>query len=114
MARTQLAVQMLPRGGAALATVSADLGNGNNFPFPTGEPLAELPEVLCSFFAAAGGTVTVASNQSVDGLTLPSRVLTLPPATVYLWICDGPPHLQSDGSVWLDFSAATSVALYQI
>jgi hypothetical protein len=111
MARTLLTPIVLGRDGAALATTSADLANGNAFRMPQ----TAVPEVLCSFFCVTGGTVTLRANATLDfDLAVPDRVLSLPPATVYLWICQGSPYIQSDGAVWLDCSATTSVALYVI
>lgn len=106
MARTEIPVNILPREGSSLSTVSADVGNGNFFHMPSSGM------VLLSFFNAAGGTATIYTNETMDSLSLPNRVLTLPAATVFLWMLEGPPYVQADSTVWVDVSGDTSVAVY--
>lgn len=114
MARTALTVRNLPRNGANLVTEAADQGNGNYVPF------AGPGTLLLSFFSVSGGSVTIASPDYIDGeqgaggLKVPDRVLTLTPATVFLWTC--PMALYSQlglDQVFIDVAQATSIAVYQ-
>jgi hypothetical protein len=108
---TQLSVTVLPRTGASLTTTPADVANGNSF-------LCNR-DLLCSFFSVSGGTVTIRNASYIDGtpatgVAVSDRILTLPVATPFLWVC--PPNIynQLDGLVHVDYGQATSVAIYQI
>lgn len=111
MPRTALTVVMLTGEGASLVTEAADVENGNSC-VPSGP-------TLISFYAPGGGTVTIRNprydqGDAADGLKVPDRILTLPPATVWLWVCPQAYYEQADGLVWLDFGQPTSVAAYAV
>jgi hypothetical protein len=108
---TQLSVTVLPRNGASLITTAGDVANGNSFVCNT--------DLLCSFFSASGGTVTVHNATYLDGdsstgIHVSDRVLTLPVATPFLWVCPANIYNQSDGMVHIDYGQTTSVSIYQI
>lgn len=107
MARTVLTVQARPGLAGATPTYGAvDAVNGNSFVWP-GVP------VLIHTKSTDGSphTMTVKANaQSIGGLSLADKAVTVPATTgdKMIVIDDAAGVVQSDGSVYLDFSAGTN------
>lgn len=107
MARTVLTVQ--PKPGLAGATptyASVDAANGNSFVWPGADVLIHTKNA-----DGSSHTMTIKANgQAVGGMALADKTVTVPATTgdKMVTINDPAGVVQSDGSVYLDWSAATS------
>lgn len=108
MARTAITPIDPTIAGTNGAYSSADQANGNSVAFASDLLL----QVLNT--NAATRTLTIQSNdKTVQGVTIPDLTYTIPANTGNVLINDVPREFfcQSDGTMWLDWSASTNVTL---
>ena len=104
MSRTALAVQTIaPNGAAALTTVTPDAANGMYWPNTGHEELVVVNN------DAASKTVTIHSVPCSHGRTGDMVLTVLAGAVEFVAPLDPAIWNQSDGTVYVDFSASTSV-----
>lgn len=109
MARTDLTVQQVVSTGLTPATEAVN--------FPDGEMFLNDGHVFLRVVngSGAGLTVTILTAQTVDGLDVADRAVSVP-AGQERWI--GPlsqtVYNQSDGKVYADFSAGTTITVAAI
>lgn len=105
MARTAITPQQIARTGLASALATPDQANGNTF--------ANDGQCFLYVKNAAGSpiTVTIATPGTVDGLAIADLTVSVPATTGERMIGPFPPGIynQSDGTVYVDWSSATSV-----
>ena len=107
MARTVITVQQIARTGLASALAAADGANHNYF--------ANDGQTFLYVKNASGSPITVTINTPglVDGLAIADLTVSVPATTGERMIGPFPPGIynQSDGSVYVDWSSATSVTM---
>lgn len=110
MPRVPLTVQAVPLTGLSI-TFNAVTANDSFYP-------ANGRVLLVNNGSASSITVTVPSNLTLDGLVVPDRVMTVPAGKILAFEVGGSidEGLEADGSVWINYSATTTVtaALIQI
>lgn len=106
MARTAITPQQASATGLALNFEAANT-DGNSFKLAAGRAIRVRN-------ASAGAvTVTIPSTATVDGLVVPNRTVNVPATTgdVYIALGQAAAPRQSDGSVWINYSAVASVTV---
>ncbi len=106
MPRTAITVQTL---GLAMTTPTygaADQANGNYFVHPGGTVLIQVKNTN-----AATRTMTLATTQTADGLTITNPAYIIPATTGDKMICNLPARLQTSGQVNIDWTADTGVTI---
>lgn len=109
MARTPITVQQPGLAGATPTYAAPDSANGNSFAWP-GYPIL----VHAKNTNGATRTLTLtASGAKLGGLSLTSPTVTLPATTgdKMVAIVDPAGLVQSDGNIYLDWSADTGVTV---
>lgn len=110
MARTSITPQRITSAGVELSMTAANV-DGHSIPMGSGLVL------LVRNGDAADKTVTIPTPQSVDGLAVTDRTVTVTAGEDrYIALGTHPVYAQDGGSAWVDFSAVTSVtvALLQV
>lgn len=106
MPRTRVTAIDPVLSGTNLTYSAADSGNGNDVLF-NGDVMLNVLNTN-----AATRTVTLKANGAKEkGVTIPDTTVTIPATTGNVLIDEIPRdyYLQSDGTLWLDWSASTGV-----
>jgi hypothetical protein len=109
MARTAITVQAPALAGATPTYGSVDQANGNSFVWPGVPCLLHIKNTN-----AANRTITLTNNGAkLGGLALASPTLLIPLTSgdKMIALVDPSGLLQADGSIYLDWDAATNVTI---
>lgn len=108
MPRTALTVQQPGLAGATPTYAAVDQPNGNSFVWP-GYPVL----IHAKDTNASPSTMTVAAPAKLGGVSLTAPTLVVPATTgdKMMAIVDPSPFLQSDGSIYLDWTFGTNVTV---
>lgn len=111
MARTIRPIIQVTNVGQAENFTAADVANGEAIPLDGNPQWLAVKNTL-----GAPATVTLNIAQKVDGQTPAARTVTIPATTGDVVIKLGPTGIyqQTDGSQWIDYSAALTVCAYKI
>lgn len=113
MPRTAITRKSLTRAGAELdLTGAVDSVNGNVFPTDG----TELLFIKNGDASPHTCTIPVGAAAQPDGLTVTGRVITVPAGKTYVAGPFGSAYRQADGTIYLNWDAATSmgVAVYDL
>ena len=108
MARTEIVKQTTVRSGAALSLAVVDATASPNGMFYRSDG-SEL--VVIKNADASPHTMTVAIPVTVDGQTVAAKTVTIAAGATVVAGPYGPEYRQADGSVYLNFDAATSMTV---
>lgn len=105
MARSLLPAQQLALAGLKPTYAAADVANGSYFP-NQGNVFLHVKG------GGAPSTITLSVPQKANGVTIGNHTVSVPAGEEWMiGFLPGFPFNQSDGSVYVDFSAACTVAL---
>ena len=110
MTRTALTVQEVVRTGITPSFGAAQTTDGNSFP-NDGNTYIEVKNTT-----ATACTVTIQEPETVDGLAVADRTVSVPGTTGDKVIGPFPParYNQSDGSVYVDVSKAVTLGAFRL